>query len=299
MRGKDLLECMEYIDDALIEEALEPAAFSRRNNIVAKWGMAAACVAVIGISATAFWSHQNLKINQESASGTTSQMDMNAASDNAGSLQDNAVTTDTVAEGIAYEEAADEVSGVNDAGGAGDIRQSTAEDATASKENAEIQDMGNLEERKELIEEETEKQKYTIISDYYDEKDGTIYDYPVPEKGKYFCCYYLQKTMEHYTEQENAAGTADSPIYAYDVVIEVFGDIETKDAKDIHYIELNMENTDAGNAMMEAEYRRLIDLGYAVRLSEDFQLTGTFTKVEIDTFQASPDYGYIFSFANE
>ena len=61
MRGKDLLECMEYIDDALVEEALQPAAFPHRNRVMAKWGMMAACAAVIGISATAFWSHQNIK----------------------------------------------------------------------------------------------------------------------------------------------------------------------------------------------------------------------------------------------
>ena len=58
MRGKDLLECIEQIDDALIEEAMEPAIVlykdrSRyKSNIAVKWGMAAACVVVIGISAT-------------------------------------------------------------------------------------------------------------------------------------------------------------------------------------------------------------------------------------------------------
>ena len=35
MRGKDLLECVEQIDDALVEEALEPAAFSHRKNKLA------------------------------------------------------------------------------------------------------------------------------------------------------------------------------------------------------------------------------------------------------------------------
>ncbi len=40
MRGKDLLECMEQIDDALVEEALEPAFFPRINAKAVNWCMA-------------------------------------------------------------------------------------------------------------------------------------------------------------------------------------------------------------------------------------------------------------------
>lgn len=54
MRGKDLLECMAYIDDALIEEALNPRIISHKGKPAAKWVMAVACVIVVGISATAF-----------------------------------------------------------------------------------------------------------------------------------------------------------------------------------------------------------------------------------------------------
>lgn len=53
MRGKDLLEGMEHIDDALIEEALNPAVIPWYGRVTAKWGMAAACLIVIGISAAA------------------------------------------------------------------------------------------------------------------------------------------------------------------------------------------------------------------------------------------------------
>lgn len=70
MRGKDLLECIEQIDDALVEEAMEPVAFPRkgvhrfRGSFAVKWGMAAACVVVIGVSATALWNHQNIRDGQ-------------------------------------------------------------------------------------------------------------------------------------------------------------------------------------------------------------------------------------------
>ena len=54
MRGKELLECMEYIDDTLIEEALNPTIVSHKNKPVLKWSMAVACAATI--SAITFWS---------------------------------------------------------------------------------------------------------------------------------------------------------------------------------------------------------------------------------------------------
>ena len=50
MRGKDLLECMEYIDDTLIEEALNPAGSPHnRNSMVKNWSLAAACVIMLCI----------------------------------------------------------------------------------------------------------------------------------------------------------------------------------------------------------------------------------------------------------
>ncbi len=78
-------------------------------------------------------------------------------------------------------------------------------------------------------------------------------------------------------------------------MIDLYGEIST--ANDTQYEDLY--HTEAGNALIEQEYQRLINLGYAVNLSEDFQLTGIFTKAEIDTFQAAPEFGYIFRFGNE
>ena len=92
MRGKDLLECMEQIDDVLVEEALEPAAFPRRKITASKWGMAAACAVVLAISATVFWPHQNGQNayidDQDSGAADTAApqpaMDTAAANDNGG-----------------------------------------------------------------------------------------------------------------------------------------------------------------------------------------------------------------------
>lgn len=332
MRGKDLLECMEQIDDALVEEALEPAAFPRTKDIVAKWvrfpvpcltgsvtqgqnkaakwGMAAACVVVVGISAAAFWSHQNMKearIGSQDTDTAYLQMvvDSTAGNDNggAGGAAAGAAVNGAVTAGAGGDAEGNAVS--EDAGAS---RQSSAEDAEASKDS--VAETAKSEEKlKKLTDGNdgavTESLSYIVIGDYYGEKDASVYDYPIPEKGKFFCYHYLQETMNYYAALENVSemanssvnmsGTSDSPIYVYDVVIDIYGAVE----KDSEVIYCDLINVDGGSEKIEQEYRRLIELGYAVRLSEDFQLTGTFTKVELDTFQASPEYGYSFRFSSE
>lgn len=291
MRGKDLLECMEQIDDALVEEALEPAAFPRRKNMSLRWGMAAACVVVLGISATVYWSHRSMKeihVEDQNADTAGLQMAMEAAA--AKDSGDNGspaagAQSDTMAGGT--------VGSLEDGAVPEDVetvRQSSAQDA-AFVEEEDVETAKSREESMDL----KESLLYTVISDYYGEKDGSVYDYPVPGKGEFFCFHYLQETMRYYAELENTAGGADDSIYAYDVVIDLYGDSE-ENGEIIH---CELAYTDKGSEKIEQEYRRLAGLGYAVRLSEDFQLTGTFTKVELDTFQASPEYGYTFRFASE
>lgn len=291
MRGKDLLECMEYIDDALIEEALEPAAFPHRTGMAAKWGMAAACLIAVGISATAFWSHQNIKDEQ------TEQIDESMAAqiamDNTACFDDSGSTSTTSSAGNGMTTGASEAGMQKEAAETARDEaaiEDMAADAVSSQKNLDIA---------ELEAEETAKLKYIVIDDYYGEQDSSVYDGSIPEKGEILCSHDLQKTMEYYAEQEKTTAPEDDAIYAYDVVIDVYGDIEVNGNKDIQYEKLNIDDIDTANAMIEQEYRRLIELGYAVRLSEDFQLTGTLTKVEIDTFQSLPEYGYVFRFADE
>ena len=140
MRGKDLLECMEPIDDALVEEALEPAVFPRRNAKAVKWGMAAACVVVLGISATAFWSHQNMKkMPIEHAGDTAAPMSAAAGADSgsSGQLAEGAPTDAGAADGTGQlaggvptaGSAADGVQ--NDAGAAGKETEDSADPPVA------------------------------------------------------------------------------------------------------------------------------------------------------------------------
>lgn len=302
MRGKDLLECMEYIDDALVEEALQPAAFPHRNRVVAKWGMMAACAAVIGISVTAFWFHQNIKeVHIENQVEGTAAADDSGSTDDAKDQTTAAGAGDGMAGGVdsgdssaGSTDSGDSSADSTDSGSMDTFTQGTIEDSAAPVEqNAGAEagrQEGAIESAKEGELTEAKQCSYKIISDYYGEKDGSAYDDLVPEQGKSSCSQYLQETMNYYEDRENTDRTTDSPIYAYDVVVDLYGECE---GAFIH------RNSDNGSEVIEQEYRRLAALGYAVRLSEDFQLTGTFTKVEIETFQASPEYGYTFRFASE
>ncbi|MFG6368204.1 MAG: hypothetical protein K1W16_07205 [Lachnospiraceae bacterium] len=319
MRGKNLLECMQYIDDTLIEEALNPTIISYKDKPAIRWVMAVASVIVIGISVTTFWSHQNANRDFNMDKQESTNNDINAQMD----MTDNTVGSDagkSVAEtGLITEIAKDASTSVADNSISTEVKKesakdqatqepmkekSVAEQATAksnieSLETQEETKLTDLEVQKEI------KTAYKVIYDYYGEKDTSEYCYAVPEKGTVLRYQYLQKTIDYYAAQENitddsavrknTTDVTDNTIYAYQVVIDIYGDIETKTGTQYE----DLYHSDGGNLLIEQEYRRLIDLGYAVTLSEDFQLTGTFTKAEMDTFLSSPEYGYVFRFENE
>ncbi len=289
MRGKDLLECMEYIDDTLIEEALNPASSPHnKNSMVKNWSLAAACVIMLCIFATAFWSHQKQqKIEYTEEPDLAVQMD--SVSNDAGDLS---LPAEHTSGGTLAQSAATDTD-LNPAGRDNETEKAIEDKALSMQTPVHAEQYDEAE--KGAIVEEKQKTAYTVLSDYYGEKDDAVYDYPMPEKGALLCYHYLQETINYYTKQGKAADSVDGTIYAFQVVIDLYGDIET--AEGIRYEDLYY--TEKGHALIEQEYRRLIDLGYAVRLSEDFQLTGTFTKTEIDTFQAAPEYGYVFRFEGE
>lgn len=287
MRGKDLLECMEHIDDALIEEALNPVIVPRQNIRTAKWGMAAACLIVAGVSAATLWSHQNIKeedsggIENEIAMSMTAEFSTDISTDNAGNINENnqlaeASAGSTQSAGIADVDENERNDAVMD-----DLASDSAMTDKTESDNVGVEGMKSAAQ-------ETLKINYTEILDY-SAADSASSDDVVPEKGKAIYHQRLQKAIEFYSAQEK-----DTTDYVYTVVIELFGDMETDTGS--HYGHLNQ--TDDGNEFIEQEYRRLLELGYSVRLSEDFLLMGTFTKEELDTFDACPEYGYVFRFEN-
>ena len=263
MRGKDLLECMEYIDDTLIEEALNPAGSPHnKNSMVKNWSLAAACVIMLCIFATAFWSHQKQqKIEYTEEPDLAVQMD--SVSNDAGDLS---LPAEHTSGGTLAQSAATDTD-LNPAGRDNETEKAIEDKALSMQTPVHAEQYDEAE--KGAIVEEKQKTAYTVLSDYYGEKDDAVYDYPMPEKGALLCYHYLQETINYYTKQGKAADSVDGTIYAFQVVIDLYGDIET--AEGIRYEDLYY--TEKGHTLIEQEYRRLIDLGYAVRLSEDFQLT--------------------------
>lgn len=311
MRGKDLLECMEYIDDALIEEALEPAVehisyehFTHKHKTAARWGMAAACVIVVGISTTALWSHQHVgeeRFGSGTEEGKAIAMDTGGTEDLVMGAQADRTASEnalTAGKDSALSAGGNEDDSDSRAAGAESRKTGNAEslsDGVSENENQQRDLLSDKEASEEVSEEASRKNSYVIISDYYGEKDDAVDCFAAPQRGTFFRYHYLDETVRSYTMQENTIEITDSPIYAYEVVIDVYGDDGT-DAID-PYRQLN--GTGHGRELLEQEYRRLLGLGYAVSLSEEYVLTGVFTMTEMDTFQASPEYGYAFRFESE
>ncbi|MDE7322255.1 MAG: hypothetical protein K2N73_05900 [Lachnospiraceae bacterium] len=292
MRGKDLLECMEYIDDALIQEAFDPKIVPCRNSIVSKWVMPAACLVVVGVSAAVLWSHQNIKEEYSGSADNAIVASMAADSasensaENVGNVDEDNCLTEALEDNIQITAMMDSDNNGEKTGGMEEAESEKAMPALQGDDSIEIED-------KKSANQEALKMNYTIISDY-SASNSTSSRYIIPEKGKTLRYQRLQEAIEYYSTQEKDEDSG-SPDYVYTVVIDVFGDVEN--AEGSCYEHLNQ--TDAGNALIEQEYRRLIALGYSVRLSEDFLFTGTFTEEELDTFDALPEYGYVFRFENE
>lgn len=291
MRGKDLLECMEWIDDALIQEALNPPAVPRRKNTVVRWGMAAACTVVVGVSAAALWSHQNLE--------NAPIEHMEIAGDSAAAQ--NALPESATAAGNAPEHApaqTEQTQGAKAdrsilAGGVESAERSSELDTSAVKDNS-----AELSEIPASV--QSAMEEYTIVRSYCGEESDVTEDSAfqkhstaddsAPKRGTVLCAQELQEAVKYYGEQELRS---EYMVHAYEVVIVLFGDAAADDGSKTLYQELQDPE------LMEQEYLRLSEMGYDVRLSEEFQLTGIFTQKELDAFPAAQEYGYLFHFIED
>lgn len=314
MRGKDLLECIEHIDDALIQEALEPTAVPRRSSFAVRWGMAAACTVVAGVSAAVFWSHQNLKNAPPVEHAEIAQIATNIANDSdtvdSAALKNDLTAGAVVESAQADVEAAHEKATANNdtvSGSTENAIRSSGADAAVSRDDtvAGMEQHQELKELGALTAVESAKPEYTIIRKHYSGEDdsaadsllqkNSAEDCPMPGKGTVLRQQELQETIKYY---ETAADSADGVVYAYEVVIALYGDVAADGG--ILYKELSLHSDiPDGAELIEQEYLRLSELGYEVRLSEDFQMTGIFTKEEMDAFPTSPEYGYLLGFVDD
>ena len=369
MRGEDLLRDFEYINDDLIEEAMEDKNSTESNNtnysiakalsggekkrfIWRKWGSIAACATVLGISAAAIWVHsnkkleeipiknessQNIAISEETMTLENAQVQSNIAADESNNkIQENYAASDNMEAAVpeaAVSEASietniedDKIESVQDYDKAVPelAEESTLTTKKQGTEDLEQDDIGNFPS--------FESSEYTIINDFPpkqpapDTTDNALireeYCYKVPEKGTYFYHHELKEAIAYYCGQEDGTQSADMPVCAFQVVVDIFGDqiipmaeenTNQQNAQEQQSISKQqttessknrleyamLSQSDDGKRLLEQEYRRLAAAGYQVVLSTDYRLTGLFTKEELDHFQVSSEYGYAFRFESE
>lgn len=298
MQARKLLDAMAYLDDALIEEAVpceesartdtQPDGFRKRQHNLRKM---MACAAILFVAIVSLWVwksgiatlEQHVLYGQNAGSADlcapaelaeefgpeTYPMEIenaNAAGINAQEPAEDAAVSDMIAEGMALEA-----------------------DTAAVAENGAEESKGGAAVR--LIEAIPPKQER-------EESDGTPNTekcYKQPEKGSYILYNGLKGAIDYWDNANNTIESAQSEQYLYHVAIDVFGDIEQNG--EMLYENLRLSNT--GRELLYQEYERLLMKGICVSLSEDFQLTGTLSREEIEEFELFADYGYAFRLVNE
>ena len=293
MRGKDLLEDMQYIRDDLVEEAMDVG--YNKNVRWKKGGAAAACAAIVCLSVISFQKQSKYNFEEINDAATAEPESAPAADTTSQFHADGAV------EESLRTDLPEKSEGVLEETGAGNAADTFSEKKFSdTKEFANELSKGNDYEAAlddEVIE-------YTIIycfppkqpeNNDLREYAETSLSYASPQMGEYFYHQKLIDAIEYYDGANNTKDTTDAPQYAYQVVIDIFGNRVNEDT--ICYEQLNC--SESGKALLEKEHQRLVDKGYQVSLSEEYQLTGIFTKEEFDNFEPSSNYGYVFRFESE
>ena len=255
-QARKLLDAMNYLDDALIEEAapcedsaltdIVPSGFWKKQRSFRK---ITACAAILFIAAVSLWvwksgiatPKRHVLDNGQSAGGA----DLCAPAECA---QEFVLETDAVMEenGNAFSQ---NVQPPGDTAVTGMFTEGTVMEADTA-DAAIAEDLsGNLKEESKgnaivrLIEEFSPKQKQD------EEQDGSFYTepcYKVPKKGSYFLLNGLKAAIDYWDNANNTIETAQPEQYLYHVTIDVFGDIEQNG--ETVYEELRLSDAEIGRA---------------------------------------------------
>ncbi len=288
MRGKDLLKCMEYIDDALIQEASSCYIQEKTKTFpfyIRKWNAMIACVLcvfIVGITVTIIqpWNQFSKKENPMTQnidfySGGLSQEDAKSefeeeVNDEA-PKNDMAVNMDGAKENsLLPQEKIDTT-----------YEEQRGDGASIDK----IQDSLSLVSGNALLE---RRENYQIIDSYGSEMDKIIC-YGASEKGNYHHHEFLKEEIENH-KGENVL---------YHVVVVVFA-YKGENEESNHYV-LNFNdssNNSAENDLLSQELTRLKEVGYDVE-KVDHNIMGYFTQEELEQFVPDKDYGYLFTFLTD
>ena len=295
MRGRRLLDAMAYIDDDLIEDAaflaendsLKPVPFFEKR---IRRRQLAACAAVLFVTAVSLWVWQSgSKVYEEIASGAGNS-DNGAYARNAEALVAAPGAAPAEAEAAPAEAAPGTVQENNAVSG-------KKHELEAANRDDVLTD--GVEDKKYAVTEgeaDTQQQKGPLRVRIIEEFPQTaIACYATPKKGEFFQSIGLMAAIDCWDNGNNTMDIAEPESYLYRVEIDVFGDVN-KD-NDVSYEVLDF--SDEGKEKLNKEYERLLDLGLEVKLSEEFELTGLLSRDEIEGFEPSPEYGYMFRLVNE
>lgn len=291
MKGRDLLDAMEYISDDLIEEAATEwvQKGTRRKFTMRKWVATAAGIAVLCVSVLALNEWKQVMFSGNSSNSNTSGAnDMSFSS---------SVITDTATK-AENNAGAEENAPEDNIAATGEIDPSVS--ATSSDTQTVHDDTHKQSSSQDGIEEEDSKQESVfIIEDFppkypYREPSETLTEtasYVPPRKGTCSYSQILTEALAYYDGEKDNVDSAN----VYHVMIELFS--EREENGNVVYGEITLhENSES---LLTKEYERLSEQSYDVSLSEDYKLEGLFTKSELETFDALPEYGYMFSLVSE
>lgn len=295
MKGRQLLDAMAYIDDALIEEAApllekEHTDAADLVGIRRKWKRITECAAVFAVAVVALWvwksgiaPHERTVLEKEQDAGA---YDL-GVSVNGYAFAENAPNEAPIA-------AQKEDAGVEDAAfsenlviGGAMVSGGIAADTESVREQ-------NTEDGIDDFAQESKGDVFVKIIDEFQLPAEVCY--ASPKKGGCVICDGLKAAIDYYDNGNNTVELEKPESYLYHVAIDVFGETGYDGA--VGAMD-ELRFSEEGKEMLYQEYERMLLAGFNVSLSEDHQLTGILSREEIEDFEPYPDYGYVFRLINE
>lgn len=299
MKGRQLLDAMAYIDDALIEEAAPLPGNEHSDAAVLegkrrKWKRITEFAAVSVVAVVALWVWNSNITSQER---TVLEREQNAgAYDSGGSVNGYALAEAENTPEIAPIAEQKEDAGVEDAdfsknldAGGAMVSGGIAADTESVREQ-------NTQDGIDDLAQESKGNAIVRIIDEFQLQEEDCY--ALPEKGSCIISIGLKAAIDYYDNEQNTIESKKPNGYLYHVTIDVFGEMDY-DCDGVPSAMEELRFSEEGKEMLYQEYERMLLAGFNVSLSEDYKLTGTLSREEIEDFEPYPDYGYVFRLINE
>lgn len=297
MKGRQLLDAMAYIDDAMIEEAApllgneqaDTTDFASKRRI---WKGITACAAVFAVTVVSLWVWKSGIVSQERSVLERGQnagaYDVSGADRGDDINAEDAPVEAPIIENKEVE--IDDIAAVNEGAASGAV----AFDGVSSDSQA-VGEASCKDGTTDDFAEETKDSIVRVIEEFH---LPAVYCYAAPEKGSSIICAELRAAIDCYDYDNNTIELVEPESYLYHVAIQVFGEIDGENGDELTgWSELQF--SEEGREKLYEEYERMLSEGLDVSLSENCELTGMLNHEEIENFAPCPEYGYMFRLVNE